>query len=106
MYTFLDMDRYLNVTEARKSLLEVVDSLGGNDRVVITKHGTPRVVLVDFERYAMLESVAWVLQDPGRRAAMQRSWEELQQGKLVRPPRGARPSAGLLRKLVRGKGTR
>ena len=64
------MDRYLNVTEARKGLLDLVEQVSGGDRVVITKHGQPRVVLVSCERLALLEDLAWVLQDPGRRAAL------------------------------------
>ena len=63
------MDRYLNVTEARRELLDLVEHLHGADRVVITKRGQPRAVLVNCERYELLEDVAWVLQDPGRRAA-------------------------------------
>ena len=61
------MDRYLNVTEARKGLLDLVEQVSGGDRVVITKHGQPRAVLVSCERLALLEDLAWVLQDPGRR---------------------------------------
>lgn len=65
-------------------LLELVTNLEGADRVVITKHGRPRAVLVNSERYALLEDMAWVLQDPGRRAALHRAWNELQRGRLLR----------------------
>ena len=71
------MDRYLNVTEARRALLDLVEHLHGADRVVITKHGQPRAVLVNCERYELLEDLAWVLQDPGRHAALQRSQRSL-----------------------------
>ena len=50
------MDRYLNITEARKELLDIVEHLHGSDRVVITKRGQPRAVLVKSERYMLLES--------------------------------------------------
>ena len=93
------MDRYLNVTEARRQLLDLVERLRGSDRVVITKRGRPRAVLVDSERYALLEDVAWVLQDPGRRAALHRAWDELQQGTLVRSDAKAKPSVSTLRRL-------
>jgi prevent-host-death family protein len=92
------MDQYLNVTEARRKLLDLVERLRGADRVVITKRGRPRAVLVDSERYALLEDIAWVLQDPGRRAALHRAWEELQRGELIRPGRGAIPSVATLRR--------
>jgi len=94
------MDRYLNVTEARGGLLDLVEQLQGSDRVVITKRGRPRAVLVNFERYALLEDLAWVLQDPGRRAALQQAWDELQHGKLIRPPKRTGPSVRSLRDLA------
>ena len=75
---------YLNVTEARKQLLNLVERLHGSDRVVITKHGRPRAVLVDSERYALLEDLAWVLQEPGRRAA---STLRLTSSSRIRRPR-------------------
>lgn len=81
------MERYLNVTEARRELLNLVEKLKKGDRVVLTKRGQPRAVLVNFERYALLEDLAWVLQDPGRQAALHQAWDELQRGKLIRPHR-------------------
>jgi len=95
------MDQYLNVTEARRKLLDLVERLRGGDRVVITKRGRPRAVLVDSERYALLEDVAWVLQDPGRRAALHQAWDELQHGDLVRPRRGVGPTVAALRRIRR-----
>ncbi len=95
------MDRYLNVTEARRALLDLVEHLHGADRVVITKHGQPRAVLVNCERYELLEDLAWVLQDPGRRAALQQGWSELQQGKVLQPSQSAAPSTASLRTLAR-----
>jgi len=78
------MERYLNVTEARKELLDLVEQLKKGDRVVLTKHGRPRAVLVSFERYALLEDLAWVLQDPERQAALHQAWDELQHGERIR----------------------
>jgi prevent-host-death family protein len=95
------MDRYLNVTEARRELLDLVEHLHGADRVVITKHGQPRAVLVNCERYELLEDLAWVLQDPGRRAALQQGWSEVQQGQLLRPSQSAQPSTASLRTFAR-----
>ena len=95
------MDRYLNVTEARRELLDLVEHLHGADRVVITKHGQPRAVLVNCERYELLEDLAWVLQDPGRRAALQQGWSELQQGKVLHPSQPTLPSTASLRTLAR-----
>jgi len=102
MYRKLLMDRYLNVTETRHSLLELIDGLERGDRIVITKRGTPRAVLVDFERYSLLEDLAWILRDPARRTAMQEAWERARSGKdLIRPPRAAAPSVETMRRLIR-----
>ncbi|MBM4254760.1 MAG: type II toxin-antitoxin system Phd/YefM family antitoxin [Deltaproteobacteria bacterium] len=95
------MDRYLNVTEARRELLDLVEHLQGADRVVITKHGQPRAVLVNCERYALLEDLAWVLQDPGRRAALQQGWNEVQRGQLLRPSQSSLLSAASLRTFTK-----
>jgi len=95
------MDRYLNVTEARRELFDLVEHFQGADRVVITKHGQPRAVLVNCERYELLEDLAWVLQDPGRRAELQQGWSEVQQGQLLRPSQSSELSTALLRTFVR-----
>lgn len=94
------MDRYLNVTEARREFLDLVEHLHGADRVVITKHGQPRAILVNCERYELLEDLVWVLQDPGHRAALQQGWSELHQGKVVQPLQSSAPSTDSLRALV------
>lgn len=95
------MDRYLNVTEARRELLDLVEHLHGADRVVITKRGQPRAVLVNCERYELLEDVAWVLQDPGRRAALQQGWDEVQHGQIIRPAQATLPTTASLRTLMK-----
>jgi prevent-host-death family protein len=95
------MERYLNVTDARKELLDLVEQLKKGDRVVLTKHGQPRAVLLNFERYALLEDLAWVLHDPGRQAALRQAWNELQQGNLIRPPKQTPLTVRSLRSLAR-----
>jgi len=100
------VDRYVNVTEARRQLLELVERLHAGDRVVITKRGRPRAVIVDSERYALLEDMAWVMQDPARRAALQKAWSELQRRDVVRRPRATSPTVAVLRRLTRRKTSR
>jgi prevent-host-death family protein len=95
------MDQYLNVTEVRRRLLDLIENVQGGDRVVITKHGRPRAVLIDSDRLALLEDVAWVLQDPGRRAAVQRSWDELRRGETLKPVERGAPSVAALRRSRR-----
>src|SRR5207247_2384235 len=95
------VDRYLNVTEPRRRLLDLVGELHGGDRIVITKHGRPRAVLVDSERYALLEDLAWVLEDAGRRQALQLAWDEYRRGEVLRPPKGAPPTVQTLRRMAK-----
>lgn len=95
------VERYLNVTDARKELLDLVEQLKKGDRVVLTKRGQPRAVLVNFERYALLEDLAWVLQDPGRQAALHQAWNELQRGELIRPRKQSPLTVRYLRELSR-----
>ena len=78
-----------------------ITNLKKGDRVVLTKRGRPRAVLVNYERYALLEDLAWVLQDPGRQAALHQAWSELQRGKLIRPPQRGPLTVRILRDLAR-----
>lgn len=91
---------HLNVTEARRELPDLVEHLQGANRIVITKHGQPQAVLVNCERYELLEDLAWVLQDTGRRATLQQGWSELQQGKVVQPLQSIAPTIDSLRTLA------
>jgi prevent-host-death family protein len=100
------MERYLTVTEARRNLLELVQGLHAADRVIITKRGRPRAVLVDADRYAILEDLAWVLQDPGRRDALQRSWDEMRRGDRVGRTRRGVPSVRALKRELAPKRSR
>jgi prevent-host-death family protein len=100
------MERYLTVTEARRNLLELVQGLHAADRIIITKRGRPRAVLVDADRYAILEDLAWVLQDPGRREALQRGWEELRRGERVGRPRRGVPTVQALKRALAPKRSR
>ena len=54
-------------------------------------------VLVNCERYELLEDLAWVLQGPGRRAALQQGWSEVQQAQTLRPSQSAQPCTASLR---------
>lgn len=100
------MDRYLNVTEARNTFLDLIEQLHDSDRIVITKRGQPRAVLVDSERFALLEDLAWVLQDPGRRAALQQAWNEMRGEKLIVPAGRTAPTVAKLRRLARRRRSR
>ncbi|MGH7819723.1 MAG: type II toxin-antitoxin system prevent-host-death family antitoxin, partial [Candidatus Binatia bacterium] len=95
------MDRYLNVTEARAELLGLVEKLHRSDKVIITKRGVPRAVIVDFDRYRLMEDLAWVHQDPARKAEIEEGWRQFEEGRTVRAPKGAAPTVETVRRLVR-----
>ena len=94
------MERFLNVTEARASLLDLVDRLRGSDRVIITKRGRPKAVLVEYERLMLLDDLAWLLQNPSRRDSLARGWRELEEGRTIAPPRNAKPNVATLRRML------
>lgn len=48
------MDRYVSVSEARRRFLQLVDETLEGDQIIVTKHGTPAVVLIDFEQLETL----------------------------------------------------
>jgi prevent-host-death family protein len=43
------MDTYVNATQARQRFLQLLDEVQEGDQVVVTRHGTPAAVLIDFE---------------------------------------------------------
>jgi len=48
----------------------------------------------------LLDDLVWILQDPERRSALYRSWDELQHKNLIRPPKDVALSVRSLRVLV------
>lgn len=57
-----------------------------------------RLVIVKPE---LLDDLIWILQDPARQSALYRSWDELQHGNLIRPPKEVDLNVRSLRTLVR-----
>lgn len=60
-----NIEKYLPITKAKASLLEIVRGVSSNNDVVaITKNGVPEAVMVSMESYeGMLETIS-VLADP------------------------------------------
>jgi antitoxin YefM len=78
------MERFLTVSEARQRFLKLVDETLGGDQVIVTKHGKPAVVLIDFERLQTLKMVAGLWQDPEAMAAMREAFEDVKAGRRIR----------------------
>lgn len=53
--------RYLSVSDARRMLADLIDAADGT---VITRHGSPVSVLIDYDRYRSMELDFAFLHDP------------------------------------------
>jgi len=96
------MKRYLTASEARQRFLQLIDEAQGGDQIVVTKRGTPAVVLIDFERLETLKSMARLWQDPEALRAIRESADDLAKGRSLRLPRI--PAVRELLKAARARG--
>ncbi|MGH8007618.1 MAG: type II toxin-antitoxin system prevent-host-death family antitoxin [Candidatus Binatia bacterium] len=78
------MDTYINATEARQRFLQLLDVVQQGDQVVVTRHGTPAAVLIDFERLETLKSLARLWQDPEALRAMKEASEQVKAGRTLK----------------------
>ena len=77
------MDTYVNATQARQRFLQLLDEVQEGDQVVVTRHGTPAAVLIDFERLETLKSLARLWQDPEALRAMKTANEQVKAGHVL-----------------------
>jgi len=78
------MERYLSVSEARQRFLKLVDEAQAGDQIIVTRHGTPAVVMIDFERLETMKSLARLWQDPEALRAMREAADDLAAGRVLR----------------------
>ena len=78
------MDRYLTTSEARQKFLNLVEEVDEGDRIIVTKRGVPKAVIVNFEDLETLKAVARLWQDPEALQAMQMSLNQLKKGKTIK----------------------
>ena len=81
------MDRYLTVSEARQHFLRLVDETLEGDQIIITKRGTPAVVLIEFEHLETLKRIARLWQDPEALRAMREALEDVKAGRVLKTKR-------------------
>jgi prevent-host-death family protein len=96
------MDRYLSASEVRQRFLRLLDEAQAGDQIVVTRHGTPAVVLIDFERLETLKSLARLWQDPEALRAMREAADDLAAGRVLRTKE--RPRIGALLQTARKQG--
>jgi prevent-host-death family protein len=96
------MERHLSASEARQRFLKLIDEVLAGDQIVVTRRGSPAVVLIDFERLETLKSVARLWQDPEALRAMREATDDLAKGRTI----GTRriPRVHELIKLARAQG--
>lgn len=78
------MDRYVSVSEARQRFLQLVDETLEGDQIIVTKRGTPAVVLIDFERLETLKRIARLWQDPEAMRAMKEATDDVKAGRVLK----------------------
>jgi len=72
----------LSLKELRPALPKVVDRIDGKlDRVVITKHGRPVVVMLSIDDYESLMETLDILADPEAMKGIREGEKELRKGK-------------------------
>jgi len=96
------MDTYVNATEARQRFLQLLDVVQQGDQVIVTRHGTPAAVLIDFERLETLKSLARLWQDPEALRAMKEANEQVKAGQVLRMK--GTPKIEEILKTARAKG--
>ena len=77
-------ERFLTVTEAKKSFCELVRETDKTfDRVIITRGGHPVAVLLAYEDYAGIEETLEIMADPKLVQAIREGEEDIRAGRLV-----------------------
>ena len=78
------MDRYLTTSEARQKFLTLVEEVEDGDRVIVTKQGKPKAVIVNFEQLETLKAVARLWQDPEALRAMRSALDDVKTGRTLK----------------------
>jgi prevent-host-death family protein len=93
------MEKYVTASEARQRFLQLIDDAIEGDQIVVTRRGTPAVVLIDFDRLETLKSVARLRQDPEALGAMGEAEDDLRAGRVLR----ARKMPGIRQLISRAR---
>jgi antitoxin YefM len=78
------MQRYLAVSEARQQFLKLVDEILEGDEIIITKHGKPAAVLINFERLETFKSLARLWSDPEAMRRMKEGMDDVKAGRAIK----------------------
>ena len=78
------MERYVTQTEAKASFGSILGRASRGDRIVITRSGRPRAVVLEYQQFETLAAAASLLRDPSTRKAMARATAEVRAGEIYR----------------------
>jgi prevent-host-death family protein len=77
-------ERFLTVTEAKKSFCELVRETDKTfDRVIITRGGHPMAVLLAYDDYAGMEETIEIMSDPELVKAIREGEEDIRAGRTI-----------------------
>lgn len=76
------MTRFLNITEARKHLLELPEELE-EDSVIITKHGKPVMAAMSYQQFESLLETVEILSDSTFSGKLRESIEQADKGEAL-----------------------
>ncbi|UCB45274.1 MAG: type II toxin-antitoxin system Phd/YefM family antitoxin [Spirochaetota bacterium] len=78
------MTRDLNITEARRNLLSLADTLNPeNSTAVVRKRGKPVLAIIPYEIYESLEETHEVMSDYELMEQLRQSIQEIEKGKYI-----------------------
>ena len=78
------MQRYLAVSEVRQQFLKLVGETLEGDEIIITKHGKPAVVLIDFEQLENFKWLARLWSDPEAMQRMKEGMDDVKAGRAIK----------------------
>jgi antitoxin YefM len=77
-------ERFLTVTEAKKSLCELVRETDETfDRIIITRDGHPAAVLLAYDDYDGMQETIEIMSDPELVKAIREGEEDIRAGRVV-----------------------
>ena len=76
------MERIVTAAELREDLSGLLDKVGRGERIVITRRGQRRAVLLSYDQLQTLQEIARLARDPQALEAMQRSDEDVRRGRV------------------------
>lgn len=79
-----NIEKYLPITKAKASFLELVRNVSGNNDVIaITKNGVPEAVMLSMESYEGIKETISVLADPDLMKQLKGSAKDSKANNLV-----------------------